>query len=82
MRGSDLVISKIGLSVCPSLVHPVSVPFWCLHCNLDITRHWQGSYTILSGTSSDLFYVAWVSQLQLYLFPSFCACCCWVFQDQ
>ncbi|WMV08554.1 hypothetical protein MTR67_001939 [Solanum verrucosum] len=39
------------ISVCPFLVHPVSLPFWCLclHCNLDITRHYQVSYAILFG---------------------------------
>ncbi|WMV37230.1 hypothetical protein MTR67_030615, partial [Solanum verrucosum] len=53
------------VSVCPFLVHPVSLPYWCLHCNVDIRRHWQGNFAVLSGISNDLTYVEWVSQLTL-----------------
>ncbi|WMV08249.1 hypothetical protein MTR67_001634 [Solanum verrucosum] len=51
MERHDLEIPKFGFSVCPFLVHPVSLIFWSLHCNLDITRHCQGSYAILFGTA-------------------------------
>lgn len=61
------------VSVCPLYFCTLFLCHFDAYRNLDISRHWQRSYAILFGISSDLSYEAWVSQL-LLLTVSFFFC--------
>lgn len=77
VRGSDLVVSKIGFSVYPCAPCFFAILVLALQFGYHQAPR-EGSFASVVISSN----VAWVSRLCTRLFPSFCGWCQWVFLDQ